>query len=173
MLSSSLHSSMQSLRPRTEEVISVLRGLPAASIICQEGACDSFLWCPPDALLKCNCMEIWDATFSTPARSCTNSLQLSLCVLFLLCISLLSLFLPPHHISSPLILALWGMFLESLPTPVVGGMHLWRLCSPTLTAAAYHKLPWRHLATEASDSLSWLGAVKPVKWNRWASVAVT
>lgn len=172
MLSSSLHSTMQSLRPRTEEVISVLRGLPVASIICQEGACDSFLWCPPDALLKCNCMEIWDATFSTPASSCTNSLQLSLYVLFS-SLHFTSLTFYPLPTSLPPHTGSLGYVPRVITHSSCGGMHLWRLCSPTLTAAAYHKLPWRHLATEASDSLSWLGAVKPVKWNRWASVAVT
>lgn len=38
---------------------------------------------------------------------------------------------------------------------------------------ARHELPWKHLASEASDSLSRLGVVKPVKRNRWETVALT
>lgn len=53
------------------------------------------------------------------------------------------------------------------------GEYICDVSAHPLAAATRHELPWKHVATQASDSLSWLGVVKPVKWNRWESVALT
>lgn len=69
--------------------------------------------------------------------------------------------------SSPLFLAiLWGMRILRVITHSSCEECICDVSAHPLAAAARHQLPWKHLATEASDSLSWLGVVKPVKWNR-------
>lgn len=74
-------------------------------------------------------------------------------------------FSPSHPTTS----TMW-MFFESLPTPVV---EKWirNISARPLAAASRHELPWKHLATQASDSVSQLGVIKSVKWNRWDSLA--
>lgn len=86
--------------------------------------------------------------------------------------------LPPFLVSTltttppPPLLILWGMNVRVI-THSSCGEYICDVSAHPLAVAACHELPWKHLAAEASDSLSWLGVVKPVKWNRWESVAVT
>lgn len=83
-------------------------------------------------------------------------------------VSVLPLFPMRFLTSSPLFLAiLWGMSILRVITHSSRSEEcICDVSAHPLAAAARHKLPWKHLATEASDSLSWLGVVKPVKWNR-------
>lgn len=84
-------------------------------------------------------------------------------------------FSSPHAISSSLLppSILWGMSVLRIITHSSCAECICDVYSHPLAAASRHELPWKHLATQASDSLSWLGVVKPVKWNRWESVALS
>lgn len=82
-------------------------------------------------------------------------------------ISVLPLLLMHFLTHSPLFLMiLWGLSIVRVITHSSCGECICDVSAHPLAAAARHGLPWKHLATEASDSLSWLGVVKPVKWNR-------
>lgn len=78
-----------------------------------------------------------------------------------------------HFLFSLFLVILWGMSIFRVITHSSCGECICDVSAHPLAAAARHKLPWKHLATEASGSLSWLGVIKPVKWNRWESVAPT
>lgn len=112
-------------------------------------------------------MELCNGGSSTHSHRSLNTGSPTVALL-----SLFPLLLVQFHtrLSHPPIL--WGMNVLRIITHLSCGECICDVSSHPLAAASRHELPWKHLATQASDSLSWLGVVKLVKWNRWDSVAL-